>query len=56
MASSLRGPEPFSFGSEDLPSAWAVWRCQFEWFLKATRKDEEDEEVLVAVLLTLLGS
>ena len=56
MASSLKGPEPFSFDAPDLARAWSVWRRQFEWYLKATRNDEQDEEVLVGVLLTLLGS
>ena len=28
----------------------------FSWYLKATLKDEKDEEVLVGVLLTLLGT
>ncbi len=55
MATSLRGPDPFSFKG-DLAAEWTVWRSQFEWFLKATRKDEADEEVLVAVLLTSLGA
>ncbi|XP_057378537.1 uncharacterized protein K02A2.6-like [Daphnia carinata] len=55
MASSLKAPEPFSFSASDLATQWAVWRRQFQWFLIATRKEEDDEEVLVGVLLTLLG-
>jgi hypothetical protein len=54
MSQSLKAPEQFSF-TGDLAAQWATWRRQFEWYLKATRKDETDEEVLVGVLLTLLG-
>ena len=49
MASSLKTPEPFSFGASDLAAQWGVWRRQFEWNLIATRSgfnvDEEREEV-----------
>ena len=55
MASSLKAPEPFSF-SGDLTAERSTWQRQFEWYLKATRKDEADEEVLVGVLVTLLGA
>jgi len=56
MASSLRSPDPFNFSAGDLASEWATWRRQFEWYIKATRSTEEDEEVLVGVLIMLLGS
>ena len=55
MSSSLKSPEPFSFAGSDLAAQWGVWRRQFKWYILATRKDEDDEEVLVGVLLTLLG-
>lgn len=55
MASSLKAPEPFIFTGE-LATQWSTWRRQFEWYLKATRKEEADEEVLVGVLITLLGA
>ena len=57
MASSLKTPEPFSFGASDLAAQWGVWRRQFEWYLVATRSGlNVDEEQLVGVLLTLLGA
>lgn len=52
---SLRAPDPFSF-TGDLAAEWTSWCDQFTWYLKATRKTETDEEILVAVLLTLLGA
>ena len=59
MSSSLKTPEPFSFGASDLASQWKLWRRQFEWYLIATRTDPEedvDEEKQVGMLITLLGS
>lgn len=57
MASSLRAPEPFSFIASDLVAQWGIWRRQFEWYLVATRSGlNVDEEQMVGVLLTLLGS
>lgn len=57
MASSLRAPEPFSFIASDLAAQWGIWRRQFEWYLVATRSGlNVDEEQMVGVLLTLLGS
>ena len=32
-----------------------MWRRQFEWYLKATKKTEADEEILVGIFLTLFG-
>lgn len=55
MANSLKTPDPIVF-SGDLAAQWSTWRRQFEWYLKATRKGEVDEEVLVGVLLTFLGA
>lgn len=40
----------------DLASEWRIWRRQFEHFILATREDETDQEVIVGVLITLLGS
>ena len=54
MASDLHPPASFSFDG-DLPSKWALWKKQFEWYLKATKKNKEDEDVQVGVLITLLG-
>jgi hypothetical protein len=59
MSSSLKTPEPFSFGASDLASQWKLWRRQFEWYLIAIRTDpdeEVDEEKQVGMLITLLGS
>jgi hypothetical protein len=57
MSSSLKTPEPFSFAASDLASQWKLWRRQFEWYLIATRTDEDvDEEKQVGMLITLLGS
>ena len=57
MSGSLKTPEPFSFASGDLAAQWGVWRRQFEWYLVATRSGlNVDEEQLVGVLITLLGS
>ena len=55
MASSLKGPEPLDFSASDLANEWKQWRKRCEWFLVATRKDEDDQEVKVGVVLTLLG-
>jgi hypothetical protein len=54
MASELHPPSSFSFDG-DLPSKWALWKKQFMWYLKATKKNKDDEDVQVGVLLTLLG-
>ncbi|KZS07312.1 Uncharacterized protein APZ42_029004 [Daphnia magna] len=43
MSSSLKTPEPFSFGASDLASQWKLWRRQFEWYLIATRTDAEED-------------
>ena len=55
MASSLKAPDSFNFSASDLASEWSVWRRQFEWYLKATKKTEADEEILVGIFLTLFG-
>ena len=55
MATGLKFPDPFAFTAPNLALEWAQWRRQFEWYIKATRKDETDEEVLIGVLLSLLG-
>ena len=55
MASSLKGPEPLDFSASDLANEWKQWRKRCEWFLVATRKEEDDQEVKVVVVLTLLG-
>ena len=54
MASDLHPPSSFTFDG-NLPSKWSLWKKQFEWYLKATRKNKDDKDVLVGVLLTLLG-
>ncbi len=54
MASELHPPPSFSFEG-DLPSKWTLWKKQFVWYLKATKKNKDDEDVQVGVLLTLLG-
>ncbi len=54
MASDLHPPTSFSFDG-NLPSKWALWKKPFEWYLKATKKNKEDEDVQVGVLITLLG-
>lgn len=54
MASELHPPSSFSF-DDDLPSKWALWKKQFMWYLKATKKSKENEDVQVGVLLTFLG-
>jgi hypothetical protein len=57
MSSSLRAPEPFSFGASDLAAQWGIWRRQFSWYLVATNGGlNVDEEQMVGVLITLLGS
>ncbi|EFX75432.1 hypothetical protein DAPPUDRAFT_250492 [Daphnia pulex] len=57
MSSSLRTPEPFSFGASDLAAQWGIWRKQFSWYLVATNSGlNVDEEQMVGVLITLLGS
>ncbi|XP_046459590.1 uncharacterized protein K02A2.6-like isoform X3 [Daphnia pulex] len=57
MSSSLRAPEPFSFGASDLAAQWGMWRKQFSWYLVATNSGlNVDEEQMVGVLITLLGS
>lgn len=35
---------------------WRLSGAQFEWYIKATKSGENDEEVKVAILLTLLGA
>ena len=55
MAQGLKFPDSFAFTAPNLALEWAQWRRQFEWYIKATRKDEDDEEVLIGVLLSLLG-
>jgi hypothetical protein len=58
MASSLKAPEPFSFSATDLAAQWSVWVRQFNWYIVATNPpaNAPDEEMLVGVLITLLGS
>ncbi|XP_045024072.1 uncharacterized protein LOC123469327 [Daphnia magna] len=57
MSSSLRAPEPFSFGASDLAAQWGIWRRHFSWYLVATNASANvDEEQMVGVLITLLGS
>ncbi len=34
---------------------WSTWKEQFDWYLKATKKDKEDQVVQVGILITLLG-
>lgn len=58
MPSSLKASEPFSFGATDLAPQWSVWKRLFEWYIVApkTNQTPPDEEVLVGVFMTLLGS
>ena len=57
MSSSVKAPEPFSFGASDLAAQWDLWKRQFSWYLVATRSGlNVDEEQMVATLITLLGS
>ena len=55
MATALKFPDPFNFSAPNLTLEWSQWRCQFDWYILATRKDEKDEEFIVGVLLSLLG-
>ncbi len=55
MASELRPPQQFEFVG-DLANKWSTWKEQFSWYLKATKKDKEDQVVQVGILITLLGS
>lgn len=55
MAGSLKAPESFDF-TGDVASRWGTWKRQVEWYIKTTRNDEGNEEVIVGALLTLLGS
>jgi hypothetical protein len=55
MESGLKFPDPFNFNAPNLALEWVQWSRQFRWYILATRKDEEDEEVIVGVLLSLLG-
>ncbi|XP_045034359.1 uncharacterized protein LOC123475560 [Daphnia magna] len=57
MSSSVKAPEPFSFGASDLAAQWDLWKRQFPWYLVATRSGQNvDEEQQVGTLITLLGS
>ncbi|XP_057380138.1 uncharacterized protein K02A2.6-like [Daphnia carinata] len=51
----LRPPGAFNFDDSDQASQWDSWKNQFNWFLKATKKNKEDEDVQVSVLITCLG-
>ena len=51
----IRPPSAFDFDDSDPASQWDLWKNQFNWFLKATKKDKEDEVVQVSVLITCLG-
>lgn len=51
----IRPPSAFNFEDSDPASQWDLWKNQFNWFLKATKKDKEDEVVQVSVLITCLG-
>ena len=55
MATALKFPDPFNFSAPNLALEWSQWRCQFDWYILATRKDEKDAEIIVGVLLSLLG-
>jgi hypothetical protein len=44
MASELHPPSSFSF-DVDVPSKWALCKKQFMWYLKAKKKNKDDEEV-----------
>ena len=54
MASELHPPSQFSFDG-DVANKWSSWKKQFDWYLKVTKKDKEDEIVQVGILITLLG-
>ena len=54
MASELQPPSQFSFDG-DLAKNWSTWKKRFDWYLKATKKDNEAEIVQVGILITLLG-
>ena len=51
----LRPPGAFNFDDSDQASQWDSWKNQFNWFLNATKKNKEDEDVQVSVLITCLG-
>jgi hypothetical protein len=51
----IRPPSAFNFDDSDPASQWYLWKNRFNWFLKATKKDKEDEVVQVSVLITCLG-
>ena len=55
MTTALKFPDPFNFSAPNLALEWTQWRCQFYWYILATRKDEKDEEIIVGVLFSLLG-
>ena len=46
MATALKFPDPFYFSVPNLAFEWSQWRCQFDWYILATRKDEKDEEII----------
>ena len=43
MAGSSKAPEPFDFAG-DVATQWSTWQRLFNWYIRATRNDEEDEE------------
>ena len=55
MATALKFNDPFTFSAPNLALKWSQWRCQFYWYILATRKNEKDEEIIVGVFLSLLG-
>ena len=55
MVTRLNFPELFNFTAPNLALEWKQWTRQFRLYILATRSDEENEEVLVTVLLSLLG-
>jgi hypothetical protein len=46
MENSIKCPELFPFGGSVLAAEWNLWSRSFSWFLKATPKDENEEEKL----------
>jgi hypothetical protein len=50
----LRPPQPLA-STSDASKEWPTWRQHFEYFMIATKKNKEEGETRVAVLLTAMG-
>lgn len=49
----FKSPPPLELnGSVD---NWNVWKQQFDFYLKATKMDKEDQSVKIAILMTTMA-